>query len=602
MDAPGEIDHMIARADSVRAHTFDLLGSGPVNLGSRIDWHCDFKSGYRWDPSRHYTGIRVVAQPGVDVKVPWELSRGQHLPLLAQTYLLTGKAEYAKEAVDQILDWIDTNAPEFGVNWTCPMDAAIRAVNWLWTAALLSPSREATQKFFEELLASLLAHGRYLRTNLEVMPNGIRTNHYVADLVGLFYLGLCVPEFEHASEWAEFARAELATEISRQVLPDGVSYESSIPYHRLAAEMFVSAALTARHNGASFDPDFLERLTRMMSFTAAYLKPNGLCAQVGDADDGRLHVLSGYGSVDPRDHRHLLAASAVLFGREDWYALSGERWIEALWLGGAPTRRRPRAPCAQQPSAAFKHAGIYILRSASDMVTFTAGCVGSDGLGNHKHNDVLAFDLCLDGEDLFVDPGSYLYTSDPEARDAFRSTCAHNTVMIDGVEQNEIHRGSLFSLHSNATPRLIEWNPELRLVTAEHDGYCRLTAPIIHRRTVRLEAPHTVHVEDAFIEPERKAAHELRWTFALAAGAEVMRDGAVWIITTAGRRRFRVTWPTDERGLPLDIEVETTTGSVSPRYGMKQLAPTLRWTWRGRPPRIARFVVDSAPPINGGPC
>jgi len=34
-------------ADRVYAHVFDLLGSGPVALGTPIDWHADFKSGYR---------------------------------------------------------------------------------------------------------------------------------------------------------------------------------------------------------------------------------------------------------------------------------------------------------------------------------------------------------------------------------------------------------------------------------------------------------------------------------------------------------------------------------------------------------------------------
>lgn len=591
-DAPDELTRMIAEADAICEHTFDLLGSGRVYLGSRLDWHRDFKSGYRWDPSLHYTCIRFGETSGVDVKVPWELSRSHHLPLLAQAYLLTGTRAYAQEAVDQILDWIATNPPEFGVNWTCPMDAAIRAVNWLWTASLLSESAEAGEAFFDELLASLLAHGNYLRENLEVMSDGIRTNHYIADLIGLLYLGLSLPELRAAGEWAAFAHAELEREIDRQVLPDGVSYESSISYHRLVAEMFLSASILARKNGVSFDRLFHDRLARMIAFTAAYSKPNGLAPQIGDADDGRLHVLTGYGFVDPRDHRHLLAAGAVVFERLDWYEMSGDRWTEALWLGGARTHRRPASRAIRAMSTAFEDAGVYILRAHDDMVVFTAGRVGSDGLGNHKHNDLLAIEAHLAGEDVLVDPGTYVYTSDPVARDAFRSTRAHNTVNVDGEEQNRIPSNSLFSLHSDARPRLITWAPtaEGGLVSAEHDGYTRLDQRLIHRRSVRLESPHVVHIEDWF-ETGAAREHEFSWTFAFAAGCEVATDTDGWRVTTRASTRFRLSWPRDDREQRLSIVVEQTAALVSPRYGVRQSAPLLRWRCHGLTAQVVRFSL-----------
>ena len=593
-DAPDELGRLILQADAIRSHTFDLLGSGPVSLGARIDWHCDFKSGYRWNPSTHYTGIRFGQKAGVDVKVPWELSRGHHLPLLAQAYLLTGTSEYAQEAVDQILHWIATNPPEFGVNWTCPMDAAIRAVNWLWAAALLSKAPEAHDAFFEELLASLLAHGNYLRGNLEVMPDGIRTNHYIADLVGLFYLGVCVPEFHQAGDWAAFAHAGLASEMERQVLSDGVSYESSIPYHRLVAEMFVSAALLARHHRSEFEKPFTERLERMIDVTATYTKPNGLAPQIGDADDGRLHVLSGYGFVDPRDHRHLLAAGAVLFVRADWYGLSGDRWTEALWFGGAHTHRRPASCVAEPTSAAFKDAGIYILRAPNDVVVFTAGRVGSDGLGNHKHNDLLAIEATLAGEDVLVDPGSYVYTPDPAARDAFRSTRAHNTVMVDGVEQNRVPVDSLFRLHADAIPRLVSWEPapDGGTVTAEHDGYSRLPAPLVHRRTVSLIGGYGVTVEDTFVHTRATGtSHQLCWTFAFAPGTRIGTEGGGWQVATRAGRCLRLSPPWDAGGALVDIRSSIDMGTVSPRYGTLEPAPRLCWMWAGRLPVTLRFEL-----------
>ena len=76
------IDDLRERADEICAHRFDLLGSGPTELGPEIDWHTDFKTGRRW-PLRHSSLLPVAYGDGSDIKVPWELSRCQHLPLLA---------------------------------------------------------------------------------------------------------------------------------------------------------------------------------------------------------------------------------------------------------------------------------------------------------------------------------------------------------------------------------------------------------------------------------------------------------------------------------------------------------------------------------------
>ena len=93
--ASGLFEATIESAGRICDHVFDLLGSGPVPLGRTIDWHRDFKSGYRWNPEQCFLDVAHGNQAGVDIKVPWELSRGQHFVLLAQAALLTGDAKYA---------------------------------------------------------------------------------------------------------------------------------------------------------------------------------------------------------------------------------------------------------------------------------------------------------------------------------------------------------------------------------------------------------------------------------------------------------------------------------------------------------------------------
>ena len=596
--APEAIESIAVTADRIADHVFDLLGSGPVALGPTIDWHRDFKSGYRWDPHTFYADIRHGHVPGVDIKVPWELSRGQHLPVLAQAYLLTGRERYAGEVVAQIRDWLMTNPPQFGVNWACAMDVAIRAVNWLWAACLVADSSETDEEFFADLLGGLLAHGRHLMANLEVWADGTTTNHYLANVVGLLYLGLCLPECAESRKWRDFALEAMVQEMDHQVLPDGVDYESSIPYHHLVTEMFLSTALLCRHHAVTLPPAFLARLARMVEFVQAYTKPNGLAPQVGDADDGRLHVLSGYGTADQRDHRHLLALGVLLFEREDWWTLAGPSWHEALWFGGHRAERWSRPPQGQAPSpnsTAFPHAGLYIMRAENDYVLFNCGPVGTGGVGNHKHNDLLSLEVHLGGEDILVDPGSFLYTSDPDARNTFRGTAAHSTVMVDELEQNRFIDRGLFSLHSDARPRVLEWETQdgFDRIVAEHNGYARLAYPVLHRRAVTFERDtRRVEVFDHVVDLAGGCGtHELMWTFVFAHGCLIEPVGNGWIIRTA-RQRVLLSMPyQDPEGQALSVNTAIEQWWISPRYGVREQALVLRWKWQGGIPLRVRFSM-----------
>ncbi len=49
------------------------------------------------------------------------------------------------------------------------------------------------------------------------------------------------------------------------------------------------------------------------------------------------------------------------------------------------------------------------------------------GRGGHGHNDILSFELFLNGFNVVTDCGAYLYTASREWRNRFRSTAFHNT-------------------------------------------------------------------------------------------------------------------------------------------------------------------------------
>jgi hypothetical protein len=491
---------ILAEANRICAHEFDLFGSGIVPLGEEIDWHIDFKSGHRWNPSTYFKRIRPAAYPGgFDIKVPWELSRCQHFPRLGQAYWLTDDEKYAQEWVAQVSGWIETNPWPYGVNWASTMDVSIRVINWLWGLAFFLDSPHLTDPILIEILTSLLQHSRHIRSNLEVYP-GMTNNHYLADLVGLIYAGILLPQFQEAQNWREFGIAELEKQMFLQVYSDGVNFEASISYHRLAAEIFLSAVFLSQRNGNPFSAAFMSRLEKMLEFTLSVTRSDGSVPLIGDNDNGRIFRLKAWPDPDLEwiDHRYLLAIGAVLFNRQDFARAAGNQWEEAIWLYGSHAMHSIYPQVEKNDSVALGEAfpvgGLYILHSPDFHIVVDAGRNGQNGNGGHAHNDLLSFELFAFNHPWIIDSGTLVYTADYEARRRFRSTPFHNVLQVDGAEQIPQDARQPSRLLTDPAVRILEWEPGTSVdrLAAEHDGYLRLPVPATHRREFILNKPGQV--------------------------------------------------------------------------------------------------------------
>jgi heparinase II/III-like protein len=456
------------RVEALLDHRFDLLGSGPTDLGPEIDWSADFKTGRRW-PLRHGSLLRVSYGDGSDVKVPWELSRFQHLPLLAAT----GNVD---EVGAQLESWIAANPVELGVNWTTTMDVAIRAANWVAALALCA-DHASRSPWLETALGSLLLHGRFIRTQLEWSE--ARGNHYLSDIVGLLPIAALFSGSREGRDWAQWASNELVTEMEHQVRPDGCAHEASTSYHRLVTELFVCGTHAADALVPGSIPDwYRERLEQMLVFVRDYTRPDGLAPQIGDADDGRFLPLGDYGS-DPRDHRHLFAQAESRFE-------------------------------SSAGSAAYPDGGYFVLRNGALYAIVRCGDVGRYGHGGHGHNDQLSFELADARGALVVDPGTFTYTPDPIERNRFRSTAFHATLRVGRAEQNELRTDDLFSIADRARAEALSW--DAASFEGRHHGFPGAT----HTRRLEL-AERGLRIRDTVTSSE---SQELEWTFPLAPGAE----------------------------------------------------------------------------------
>ncbi|MGG0237423.1 alginate lyase family protein [Bacillus rhizoplanae] len=297
-----------------------------------IDWRLDFKSGYCWDSKLHYSQISYGQDLGADIKVPWELSRMQHLVQYVWAYMLAKQEKedfkepeiYVTEFQDEVLDFISMNPPKFGVNWVCAMDVAIRAANWLLVYDLFRAQGVTfTEEFEKAFSLSIYDHGKFIYNHLE-RNDEIRNNHYYSNIVGLFFIAAYLPITEETKEWLCFAFQESIQEMYVQFYDEGANFEHSTAYHRLSGELalYVTAlgyalpenkknvlkrysvekhTVICRKKGFNYDvscfweitgdrifPDwYIDRLEKISEFTVDITKPNKEIIQFGDNDSGR---------------------------------------------------------------------------------------------------------------------------------------------------------------------------------------------------------------------------------------------------------------------------------------------------------------------------
>jgi hypothetical protein len=582
---PDETTQLINQAKrSAQDHSWSLLGLGEKCFGAgEIDWNLDPQSGFDW-PLSYHADIDLIRNDGSDVRVVWELNRLAHLITLGRAYAITDDQKFSAEFFRQVASWREQNPIGRGVNWNCAMEVALRAMNLLAAFDLFLRAPQMTEAHLADLLRMFDHHGAHIRRNLE-FSHIATSNHYLADVTGLLWLGLLLPELESAAGWRDFGLREMLNEIDKQVLADGADYEASTGYHRLKLELFLYSFVLCHLNGIKIDERYWNKLRGMVGYVSAYLRPDGSAPLIGDSDSGQvLPIVPRAGD----DHAYILALGAAVF-QEPRFKIAGSPPQEVLWVLGEQGLRDYQALPGDEPaqSQAFPDAGTYVLRNDDLYVLFNASGSGVNGRGSHGHNDALSIEVSACGSAFIVDPGTYVYTADLAERHRFRSTSYHSTVEVDGVEQNTTDEQAPFVIGNEAAPRVITWEtgPETEVVTAEHNGYQRLTHPLTHRRTVRFEKRGRVWaVEDELLGA---GEHDLSFRFHFAPGLElsVRSDGMIEVCDKMNGARLMIS----ASGLDTQPELEERFSSRD--YGAK--APSVSVCWRVRvvAPTTARFVL-----------
>lgn len=552
---------LLGRAEKITAHRLSFFDLEDKYLGEKIDWNrdpgLDKPAPMKFSPSIDYRDFNVTG----DCKFVWEPSRHHQLVVLGRAYRATGQLRYAQAVVEQLTGWLEQCPYGVGMQWRSPLELAIRLINWVWTVDLIRESGLVDGQFKARLLNAVWRQMWDVARKYSYGSSS--NNHLVGEAAGVFVAASYFRKLKDSPRWRAQAKRRLLHAIGAQTYPDGGSREQSLGYQLFVMQLFLIAGLVGTWTGDEFPAAYWDRLEKMFEFVGALSEGGSQLPMFGDADDGYVLDLGD----DPHDPREWIAAGVVAFDRSDLATCGGQYRQTARWLFGANAGQLfaslpPDGGDKPLASRSLPSSGYYLLQCGAGCerisVVFDCGPLGLPPLCGHGHADALSFTLRAFGVDVLVDPGTYDYFSYPRWREYFRSTRAHNTVVVDGVNQSEMLGPFLWG--RQARTRCLNWQPLAAggEVAGEHDGYTHLPDPVTHRRTVRLDGRRReVLINDKI---SAAASHSVAVYFHLAEQCRVERTGP-------GRFRVEVGGGTVTIIMDDRLTAETFVGSEDPIAG-----------------------------------
>lgn len=404
---PGRAVRATTRLGLARSREFPILGYGSLPKPSGDGWHQDSLHHYTWR-ARYFPLCDFVASDvRADVKIPWEFSRLQWLPWIAEAASIAGmkneeRDELGRLVLQTIKEWAAANPVGYGINWACGMEVAIRAVNIAVAASVFSESSRDDE--ISSTIQLLRAHQRFLERFPEV--SDVPGNHYLADLMGEVVLHAALDG--EASKEIGDALDRFADVADRQFEPEGCHIERAPVYHRLAYEMVALPYALATRIGHRSAGSMARTLHRASSFMAQVTSDTGRLPVFGDQDSG--FVLWFGESAQTVDRRICSAPDATDTDLHSF--LRG--------IAGDP------AYFPRTIRQAGSRSGFGTLASRHIRVTMKTGPQGLSGRAPHDHDDALSLAVSWQGHDLIIDPGCHSYTLDSGIRHETLISSRHN--------------------------------------------------------------------------------------------------------------------------------------------------------------------------------
>ncbi|MBK8815218.1 MAG: alginate lyase family protein [Methylococcaceae bacterium] len=517
--SPGKEKH-VASAQAIIRNEFEF-NNERFSLGDEFDWK---------------------ANPSKDIEWLILLHKFYYFKELVGAYDFTQNEVYAQKWVGLIDSWIRQVPDGF-------IDSQVtgrRLQQWIlsyqyfvakWRSPTISPS------FLESFLRSLHSQTHYLCEHLT--PEG---NHRTLELYAIFLVAVTFPEFRSATYFLEFSTEKLIENIKRDLLPDGVHRELSTDYHHTVLKNYLRFRELASLNQIELPEVCDELLKRAIEFSCYVHKPDGLIPAINDGDcNSYLALLKKANTYYPAPFIDYVISKGV--------------------EGRAPVQR----------SKSFENSGYCVLRSdwtanPYEEAFYLFFDCASIGFGSHGHYDALNFEMAAYGHSLIVDPGRYTYNESSDDgvnwRKLFKSTAAHNTVVVDGLDQIPYRPGRPVDPEPVTTLKHFVSTTGFDFL---HGQIISQQYPVVHERMIYFMQPEYWIVTDLL---KSENIHQYDLYFHLSSKAQSQTDLEINDVSQIVHSPNLII----AQAYDADIQVALEQGFVSQEYGIKCEAPVVKFS------------------------
>jgi len=396
--------------DQIRKGHWPVLGGHLFEVSSPPEWHRDHLCGKEVEDRGAAKHINHRELPtGIDPRIVWEVNRWAQYVRLAQSAWLRGKCDNVELIINDLENWVKENPLGHGINWTSPMEPAIRLINYSWIHSLVSviPLDEGLQKRLDELTQAIVpGHSWWVWRYHSVGTSA--NNHLLGELAGLMVAQARWPECsEYSTSFSELSDI-LCKELIKQFSKDGGNREQALHYHLFAWEMGWQSLLAMRSMSQKVPPEVEERMARGAYFFSEMVSPNEPW-DFGDSDDA--HVTPVF-----------LNEGSCLAEWRDW--MRGEAGYISRWFGEAPRSDSGTEWHGQWQY--FPDSGYAVMKNDLIMLRLDGSPLGYGAMAAHGHLDAMHLSIWVDDKALVIDPGTGSYFDNREVRDYYLSAEAHN--------------------------------------------------------------------------------------------------------------------------------------------------------------------------------
>ncbi len=319
----------------------------------------------------------------------------------------TGNRIYYDKLLEIINSFIDSGM-DGTYSWKDDHAVAWRTMALTNTWFKLHEQNALSNQTSTEILQALKVHGDFLMDTEHYEPN---FNHGISEAAALLYLATSCPDMPGADLFLSTAKERLAKQLDSIIDNDGILVENSPFYHLYSLELLREINRYAIQHNITVSDKFDSKIEEMISYVTYILQPNREVPMLGASIERKVNLAGQYKEMAMSDPYLLYVLTQGKQGKvppdlNKCYPAAGQTIMRSGWGKGTNFEDQTQ-------------------------IVFDVGNYRT----NHSDLDALSFSLYSNGIALMPDSGLYTYNLEDPYIPYFRGTAAHNTVVVDGMDQ-----------------------------------------------------------------------------------------------------------------------------------------------------------------------